>query len=150
MRKAGIRTFQSNLLHFSMDINFQAILNLEQKIIEEIREDNGASVSFNYSETQTGKTVQVFTFNPTSKEHFLMHSANATTAEEALQDILRYVKTHKKNYSSFSVTWSRKGDNRTSLSYFYCNDISEVLEKFYAGKDKSMYVIYSVIMNPES
>lgn len=132
---------------------------LEDEISRAIMAENGCTAHFQYTDdtkhfktffNQSPRTITVMTYNPKTKETFLLKEVNAKTDEEGLVQIAEYVKTHKVDYDSFTVLWTKKGDTKQSSSYFYCKDALEALEKFFFNKEREDYVIYSVTMSPKS
>ena len=128
-----------------------AILKLEHDISTFIGTDNGCTVHFEYlsRSLETEHTVSAYTVNPKSGETFLLKSANALTKELALKQILEYVK-NQKGLSSFTVKWYKKGTDALTVqtSYFFCHDILDVVEKFFAGKNPEDYIVYEIKLNP--
>lgn len=154
--------------------NIAKIMELEAQIQQTIKQDNGAVVHFEFS-TISGKInkgsgfkddevtmVQAFTYNANSEEFFLLYSAIAEDKVKALEMILNYCRTHKKDMKSYTVRWMRKrivgkvGDELPAsafdmqVSFFYCENPQDVLDKFYAGKDENHYEIYELKLNPMS
>jgi hypothetical protein len=134
---------------------------LEHDIASFIGTDNGCTVHFKYekdfsknlgvvtSDNDYDQIVSAYTVNPKSGETFLLIKKTAKTQETALKKILEYVK-NQKGLSSFTVLWAKKGEASTSMntSYFYCHDVLDVVEKFFAGKDSVNYVVYEIKLNP--
>ena len=129
--------------------NLEKIMELEGLITDEIQKgDNNVKLTFNYSTTMINRTiVKVFTRNPVSKEFFLLSSAVSINTVSALEILLEYAQTHKSDMSSFTVVWVRRGGTQTT-SYFYCKNVVELIEKFFDGKDPSLYIIYEIKLNP--
>lgn len=138
--------------------DFKAITGLESQITKEVQKSNGCTVHFKYERTPDCVTVKVFTFNPISNEFFLLDSAKSSKAsaihdtnieEYLLGQILEYVRTHKQEFSSYTVVWCKKDDPKNQItSYFYCKNAKEVADKFYDGKDPDAYVVYKLELNP--
>jgi hypothetical protein len=124
---------------------------LETEIRKLIREDNGAEVSFDY-QPSAGKevTLRVHTINPATKETFLLTTVYGEGHENALKALLNHVKIHKTENRSYTVKWRRKADTDVMwhTSYFYCKGLCELVERFYEGKDKDMYEVYEIKLNP--
>jgi hypothetical protein len=133
-------------------------IGLEDEISRMIMAENGCTAHFEYEHDKLNTeifknthTITVTTYNPKSKETFLLKSVTANDYVEGLMKISEYVRNHKIDYDSFTVTWSKKGDSHTRpLAYFYCKDALEALEKFYFNKERDEYIIYDVKMNPKS
>ena len=99
---------------------------------------------------KTPRTITVMTYNPKTRETFLLKEVSAESDEKGLLKVSEYVKSHKVDYDSFTVVWAKKGETKQSPSYFHCKDALEALEKFFFNKQREEYVIYSVNMNPKS
>lgn len=143
----------------------KSIIALEDEISRAIMAENGCTAHFDYEDEKVyGKYVKgessdlpkakrvvtVITYNPNTRETFLLKSVCEKTDEEGLEVISTYVKSHKIDYDSFTISWAKKGESKQSKSYFYCKDILEALEKFFFNKQREDYVIYSVNMNAKS
>ena len=118
-------------------------LELEDEISRLVKETNGCSTHYEYSDM----TIKAITYNPTTKEKFLLLQVAEDNEIKGLEKILDYVKNHKKTYYSHTVVWSNKKDMKTNSSYFYCPDAFEALEKFFYNKNKEDYIIYLVKLN---
>src|ERR1700743_3736039 len=110
---------------------------LEEQIRELVNKDNNSEVKFIYTRDNDKWMVNVFTVNPTNGETFLMKSepSNGPEFELALERVLDYVVKHKDDHSSYTVEWTKKGENGYNTSYFYCTSMYDVLHKFYEGKN---------------
>jgi len=53
-------------------------------------------------------------------------------------------------YSSYTIEWFNKSENKMNNSSFYGRNIEEVLQKFYYGKSRNNYIIYNIRLNPIS
>ena len=53
-------------------------------------------------------------------------------------------------YSSYTIEWFNKSENKMNNSSFYGRNIEEVLQKFYYGKSRNYYIIYNIRLNPIS
>jgi hypothetical protein len=134
------------------------VIELEHKISSSIRSDNGCYVHFDYTPLSSIRiTVSATTYNPVSKETFLLKSFIGEGEMEigvcdGLSKILKYVETHKKENHSFTIVWSKKREypGSKTTSYFYCNDITDAIDKFFSGKEKEDYIIFEVKLNPIS
>jgi hypothetical protein len=134
-------------------------IELEDEISRAIMAENGCTAHFEYVNDDKGvkkfhfqnpRIITVMTFNPKTRETFLLKEVKAKTDEEGLTQISEYVKGHKIDYDSFTVIWVKKGNSKQALSYFFCKDALEALEKFFFNKDREEYIIYSVTMSPKS
>lgn len=131
------------------------ILKLEHDISTFISSDNKCTVHFEYSigknpdKFLTDHTVSAYTVNPNSAETFLLKSETADTKEHALKKLLDYVKAQK-GLNSFTVRWTKSGEAKPVVSYFYCHDVLDVVEKFFHGKNSVDYIVYEIKLNPSA
>lgn len=123
---------------------------LEEQIRELVNKDNKSEVKFIYTKDNDKWTVNVFTVNPSNDETFLMKTepSNGPDFELALERVLDYVVKHKKDSNSYTVEWTKKGENGYNTSYFYCTSMYDVLHKFYEGKSNpDKYTIFCIKLN---
>ena len=125
---------------------------LEDEISRTIMAENGCTAHFEYKDKfkNTGRYITVMTYNPNTKETFLLQEIYADSDEKGLYEIFEYVKNHKVEYDSFTVVWAKKGDGKQAGSYFYCKDALEAMEKFFFNKKREDYIIYEVKMSAKS
>lgn len=123
------------------------IIELEDQISNLIHKDNGRTVHFEYLD---GSMVIAYTYNHQNRETFLLTKQVGFTYVEALERILQYVESNQKTYDSYTVIWTRKGRPERTTSYFYAEDVTDVINKFFEGKDKNLYRVYEIRMNPSS
>ena len=76
------------------------------------------------------------------------------TKVECLNEVIQYLNEIKKEnsgYLTYEIIWS-KGSTEKNKSFFYGKYLTEVIDKFYKGKENTRkdYIIYSVILQPES
>jgi ATP-dependent RNA circularization protein (DNA/RNA ligase family) len=128
-------------------IPVKGIIELEDRIANAIQKDNGRTIHFEYTD---GKSVTTWTYNHQNKETFLLTKQQGENYIECLQKILDFVQSNEKVYNSYTVIWSRKGRTEKVTSYFRCLDVVEVTNKFFEGKDKNLYHVYEIKMNPIS
>lgn len=138
-------------------MNLEKIMDLEAQIRATVQKDNIISVNFQYGTSKwpvSGNpcsSVAVYTYNSKTKEFFLLMTVSGTNNVSCLEEILAYVTIHKNEMNSYTVLWSRKGENTPiNSSYFYCKNVVELTEKFFAGKDPAGYIIYEIKLNPIS
>jgi hypothetical protein len=120
------------------------IIKLEDKIATLILLDNQRSVHFEY---ENNLMVSAYTYNSTTRETFLLKKEVGLSYIDCLEKILEYVKSSQTSYNSYTVIWNRKGRSERNVSYFSCRDILEVVDKFFEGKDKNLYLVYEIKMN---
>jgi hypothetical protein len=134
---------------------------LEDDISRTIMAENGCTAHFQYEDDKNvnmkgcenkpcPRIITVMTYNPKTGETFLLKEVCAKSDIEGLEEVLKYTKSHKKDYDTFSVVWVKRGEGKTQTSYFYCVDLLEAIEKFYYGKNREEYVVYKTEMSPKS
>jgi len=124
-----------------------------QKLIEK---DNNCSAHFNY-ESELECKIDLITYNPVNKTHFLLHSLIRKDKLTALNALYQHIFELKKSLSeknvshhSYTVDWYSHPQNKRFISYFYGKDMDEILEKFYYNKLSDSFIIYSIKLNPLS
>lgn len=129
-----------------------AIMELEGKIQERIYKDNKRTTHFSYNTSVSRRNpeqVVVTTLNTQTGETFVLRVEEANSKYAALKAVVHYLDTIKPTESSYTFKWARKGAGEpVQISYFYGQDFLEVTEKFYAGKRREEYVVFSADMNP--
>lgn len=136
-------------------------ISIEDEISRTIMADNGCTAHFQYEDDNRvnmkgcenkpyPRIVTVMTYNPKTRETFLLKEVCSKTDVEGLEEILKYTKSHKEDYNSFTVLWAKKDDGKQSASYFYCKDVLEAMEKFYFNKQREDYIIYEVKMSSKA
>jgi hypothetical protein len=127
--------------------------DLEKQIIDLINKDNSnrCDAEFVYSPgDNNGIELFVITHNPIHKTPFLFSKSWGTTEENALVNLIQQLNhPKKKEENTFTVTWEKIGES-TQNSYFVGNNIYEVLDKFYHGKNPKEYIIFNIKLNPIS
>lgn len=147
------------------EINYlQEILKIESKIFKLIHPKNGVSVHFRFN-PYLG--LDLVTYNEKNDEFFLLKHLNVTTTEidkpyqeynmflEMLKYVEHLVSSIDENKGdetvgySFTVVWKRE-NNPSQTSYFYGNNMEEIIKKFYYGKEgvKHLFTIFDIKMNP--
>lgn len=129
----------------------KSVARLESQVVAMVYEDNKNTAHFRYDRTEDGVSLVCSTYNPKKDETFVMKTFNGTTEEDCLMQLVKYLIMIRPSESSYVVTWAKKGEN-TDLkkSYFYAVDVLDVLSKFYTGKMKDEYAVFSVEMNPSN
>ena len=94
--------------------------------------------------------LQLITFNPIHEQSFLFHSTLADSELEAYRQMLKYVKFHKEEESSYTIQWMIIGENQLHTSYFRASNILGALDKLYFKRDPNSITVFSVILNPIS
>jgi len=130
------------------------VLELESEIQSKIYKDNNRTVHFEYNDVSgMRKKVQLVatTFNSTNGEMFVLKTVMGETEEECLSSLLKYLDLIKKESLTYTVIWRKKGENMDpQKSYFHCNDLVELVEKFYYNKVSEEYIVEEVKLSPIS
>lgn len=130
---------------------------LEHKISQLILNDNKCSTHFEYIQPcyqQSNNKLNIVTYNHTHNQHFLLCSASGNSFLECLKSAYEYIsKICRKEIelNSYTVSWASKIEGSHSRnSYFYGENIFEVLKKFYFDKNEADFIIHSILLNPIS
>jgi hypothetical protein len=140
---------------------FKNIYEGEYMISELIKGDNGCYTNFDYDSVYQGgtnTTLKVITYNPTHKTHFLLHQIDGIDALDTLHKMYDHIYNIKEllqqksntKYASYTVEWWHVDKQGINRSYFYGQNIEEVMRKFYYRKRKEEYTVLSVRLNPET
>jgi hypothetical protein len=124
------------------------ITKLEEEISDLINSDNGRTTYFEYCVNEN--QVNVYTYNNKNKEFFLLNKSTGSSYQESLKKALIYIKERDKFHECYTVSWSRKGRIGENISYFYCNDVIDVINKFFDRKDSKLYNIYEIKIKTKS
>lgn len=103
---------------------------------------------FDYAQKKKGIKLDLFTINPRHDESFLFHSISGETKVDVLQEMLDYAAKSSQQEQSFTVQWTQRGSGELHTSYFRAHSMYEVLDKFFHGREKHEYVLFSITMNP--
>jgi len=126
---------------------------LEDEISRAIMAENGCTAHFEYKSEmdidELPRIINVMTYNPKTRETFLLKEVTSNSDEEGLMKISEYVKNHKL-ITILILLSGQKSEVSQSCSHFYYQDALEVLEKFFFNKQREDYVIYSLSMNPKA
>lgn len=146
---------------------FENIYEAESAIQGLIKNDNNCSAHFQYAcESEKYRSavlsaefvnVDLVTYNPEHKTHFLLHTMGAKTKIGALNALYDHIyklketlKDNKNGYLNYTIEWGNKTDSKTRFSSFYGEDLDEIIRKFYYGKTKQSLNIFSIKLNPIS
>jgi hypothetical protein len=110
------------------------------------------SLVFNFEQDRNTKRTKLhlITLNSRHNQSFLFHSTDGGDKEDALEEMLDYVRNYKERTSSYTVQWSARGDNSLQTSYFRAKNILEALDKLFYDRDPNSITVFSVILNPIS
>ena len=130
------------------------VMELESEIQSKIFKDNARTVHFEYhkiSGRENRLQLVATTYNSENGESFVLKTILGQSEDDCLEQLLNYLRVFKKDPMTYTVTWRKKGENTPSqVSYFYCNDLMELAEKFYHGKVKEEYIVEEVKLSPIS
>lgn len=159
-----------------MSIKIGNITGYHKELVDKITNilaEDGKIVSFEYDwvdciQGEIGQAVHIsnprykdalvtaYTFNEQTKETFLLKSCRGETHIECLDKIYNYIKLfNEKKLTSYSwtVKWAKIENGQmgnTNTSYFQAHSLAEIDEKFFAGKERKNYHIFSAKCNPLS
>jgi len=140
---------------------FKNIYEGEYMISELIKGDGGCYTNFDYDSVYQGGTntsLKVITYNPIHKTHFLLHQIDGIDALDTLHKMYDHIYNIKEllqeksntKYASYTVEWWHVDKQGINRSYFYGQNIEEVMRKFYYRKRKEAYTVLSIRLNPET
>jgi hypothetical protein len=107
-------------------------------------------LTFKLEKKKAKYNLQLMTFNPIHEQSFLFHATSSDSELEAYRQMLKYVKFHKEEESSFTIQWMIIGENKLHTSYFRANNILGALDKLYFKRDPNTITVFSIILNPIS
>lgn len=105
---------------------------------------------FEFKESGGQTKLNLITINPRHEQSFLLHATKGVDELDALEKMFQYVKTERKNESSYTIQWAKRGEEELQTSYFRAHNIMEALDKLYFGRDMHSITVYSVVLNPIS
>ena len=136
---------------------FKNMYEAERAIQELIEKDNNCSTHFNYTTGHVNYNLELVTYNPVHKSHFLLHSTTGKTQVAALNKMythlieLKETLKHKDSpLLNYTVEWYSHSEAKRFRSSFYGRDIEQVVDKFYYGKTKACLTIHNIKLNPSS
>lgn len=123
----------------------------EVKIENEIKLYFG-SHSIEFIETQNDGVIEValVTISPQHGQKFLFHKSKGAYRQQALEDLLDYIKEHKAKESVYTIQWQAFNETDFHTSYFSAPNIIAALDKFFFGRDIHSITVFSVSLNPIS
>ena len=83
-------------------------------------------------------------------QKFLFHKSRGAYRQQALEDLLDYIKDHRAKESTYTVQWRAFNESDLHTSYFSAPNIQGALEKFFFGRDIHSITVFSVSLNPIS
>lgn len=103
---------------------------------------------FEYRRDQERTVLNLITSNPRHNQSFLYHSESGFGEMDVLNKMLDYVTDNRKSKHSYTIQWSLSDGSELHTSYFRGQNVYEVLDKFYYGKDINSTIIFSISLNP--
>lgn len=150
-----------------MESDITKIAKIQHEIQTLLKKENDVSCHF----ITEGDKIHLLTYNPIHGETFLLHTENINDEVAQMgvtvwwpvlntyQKLLRFVKElvgviktpddFRHNTDTYTVIWVNK-DGVSTKSYFSGNNVYEVLDKFYYGKNKLSYNILEIKLNPSA
>lgn len=133
-----------------------SIYQLEHNISQLIFTDNNCSTHFEYDKKNTCTILNLVTYNPLHKKHFLLHSLEAQTRLMAVKAMYQHIFTLKQtlkakdsSYLLYSIEWFDKKTNKKSKSSFYGACIQQILAKFYYKRDVNELTLLNMTLLPQ-
>jgi hypothetical protein len=127
-------------------------IQLQHEISELLRRDNGVSCHYDYhvnllSDYETIK-LNLLTYNKRHNEYMLLHTVKGSSSVDCLNKVMDYLKqSHGDKQYSYTVNWSKQGDDGKHTSYFVAGSKEEAMSKFLHEKDPTEYT-FDIIENP--
>lgn len=146
-----------------MESEITQIAKIQHEIQFLLKKENDVTCHF----ISEGDKLHLLTYNPIHGETFLLHTENIIYIGETIwspvlctyEKLLRFIKElvgviptppdFKAIANTYTLTWVNK-DGVSTKSYFSGNNIYEVLDKFYYGKNKLSYNILEIKLNPSA
>lgn len=95
--------------------------------------------------------LDLITINREHNHKFLFHSVTGTSKVSLLKEMLRYIDEYNRQQETYQIEWTHlKALDKLQDSWFRGNDIFDVLNKFYYGKEKSQFKIFKIKLMPMS
>ncbi len=107
-------------------------------------------LNFKYQLKDKKIKLDLITINPKHDQSFLLNSVIGVDKQDALVKLRNYIINRYENENSFTVQWMKTGENQLHTSYFRANNMYEVLDKFFYGRDQTSHKIFNVVLNPIS
>lgn len=123
----------------------------EERIESEIKLYFG-SHKVEFDETQKDGVIEIalITISPQHGQKFLFHKSKGAYRQQALEDLLDYIKEHKAKESVYTIQWQAFNETAFHTSYFSAPNIQAALDKFFFGRDIHSITVFSVSLNPIS
>ena len=137
----------------------------ENEIRTLIQKDNNCSAHFEWDRVKhpdKGFTLRLnlITYNPLHSMHFLLHSISKiidksviedNDYEKILEEMHNYLSQRQVCLYNYVIKWRLKmGKESSTCSYFQGNNIKQIIDKFYYGKEEDTIIIDSIQLVPDS
>jgi len=123
----------------------------EERIENEIKLYFGAhQVEFVENQEDGVIDMALVTISPQHGQKFLFHKSKGAYRQQALEDLLEYIKEHKAKESVYTIQWQAFNETDFHTSYFSAPNIQSALDKFFFGRDIHCITVFSVSLNPIS
>ncbi len=108
-------------------------------------------VNINESDQLPMFRLDLITINREHNHKFLFHSVTGASKVLLLKEMLRYIEEYNRQQETYQIEWTHLKDlSKMQDSWFRGNDIFDVLNKFYYGKEKSQFKIFKIKLMPVS
>lgn len=108
-------------------------------------------VNFNEQGEMPILKLDLITINREHNHKFLFHSLTGNSKVALLREMIRYIDEYKRQQENYQIDWTNlKEPNKMQSSWFRGNDIFDVLNKFYYGKEKSQFKLFKIELMPMS
>ena len=108
-------------------------------------------VNFNEQGEVPMLRLDLITINREHNHKFLFHSVTGSSKVALLKEMLRYIDEYNRQQETYQIEWTHLKDlDKLQDSWFRGNDIFDVLNKFYYGKEKSQFKIFKIKLMPMS
>jgi hypothetical protein len=119
---------------------------------------NDTQIYFDYNVVNINEVEQLpmfrldlITINREHNHKFLFHSVTGASKVLLLKEMLRYIEEYNRQQETYQIEWTHLKDlSKMQDSWFRGNDIFDVLNKFYYGKEKSQFKIFKIKLMPVS
>lgn len=119
-----------------------------QREIEQYIGSGPNSLIYNFDETDGKTHLHLVTLNPRHNQSFLFHVEEGYDKVDVLKKMLKYVRNYKEKENSFTIQWSKAGEDVLHTSYFSAKNVQSALDKLFYDRDPNSITVFSVIMNP--
>ena len=127
---------------------------IQEKIQDKIREINQTSSFFDFTYSDGKCSLTILTKGSTHGEFFAYYNSKPQNdKKDCLIEAFSYIESLKKPNSgilTYEIIWSKAGETNRNKSHLNGFNLSEIIDKFYCQKNKHEYIIYNMVLMPES